>query len=201
MNENDLVRIGLMTKARGLRGEVSVMPLTGDPERFRRLEKVFVEKPFNAYVNVESVRYHRDQIILKLEGCDDANAAGVFRGSYISVTRDELIPLKKDSYFVFDLVGCMVYGDDGALLGELADVLETGSNDVYVVKTARQDCAGRKDHAILINRTGPVNRADPETCAETVKSEILIPALKSVVREVDIGNKRVTVNIRGLYAD
>jgi 16S rRNA processing protein RimM len=116
-------------------------------------------------VDIERVSFHRKQVILKLVGCDDADLASKYRGSYVSIAQNQLISLKKDSYFIFDLVGCEAYAVNGELLGDLVEVLETGSNDVYVVK--------------------PRN---------TRGADILIPALKSVVQCVDIPNKRITVD-------
>ena len=188
MSGEALIRVGLITKTRGLRGELSVVPLTDDPERFRRLDSVYIEKPvavgssLNAHNkaqnrsfavlhgNIENVIFHRGQVIVKFEGCDDVDAAQAFRGAYISITADQLVPLDKDSYFVFDLIGCAVYDTDGGCVGELTDVLKTGSNDVYIVKPA----AGLG--------------------GENGNGDILVPALKTVVREIDIVNKRVVID-------
>ena len=182
MIDDGLIRVGLITRTRGTRGELSVKPLTGDPERFRLLGEVFIDKPVLRKISIESVRFHRGQVIVRFEGCGDANAAELYRGSYISIAKDQLVPLGKDSYFVFDLVGCAVYDKRGERLGELVDVLETGSNDVYVVKPDVRRDNGR--------------RSDSEPDAGEVKNaeDILIPALKSVVREVDIGQKRIVVD-------
>lgn len=182
VTSDSLVRVGLITKARGLRGELTVKPLTDDPERFRRLGDAYIEYQAPpgkiaapGRVKIEAVRFHSGQVVVKFENCDDAEAASAYRGCYISVTRDQLVRPKKDSFFVFDLIGCSVFDAGGALLGELAEVLETGSNDVYVV------------------------RQPPTTAGED--ADILIPALKSVVREVDVENKKIIVDYRGMCED
>ena len=185
MNEDELIRVGLITRSRGTRGEVSVKPLADDPERFRLLREVYIDKPVLRKDIIESVRFHRGQIIIKFEGCDDADAAELYRGGYISITEDQLIPLKKDSFYVFDLVGCAVYAKDGGFLGELVDVLETGSNDVYVVKPKK-----RRDKGNLYDA------APDADLSEGKAGDILIPALKSVVREVDIAQKRIIVDFQ-----
>ena len=204
MNGKDLIRVGLITKIRGLRGELSVMPLTDDPERFRRLNCVYIEKPAASNRNaaskpqqdfgvirnekhscginhdeniqcgaehserIEYVRFQRGQVIVKFEGCDDSDAAQAFRGSYISITANQLAPLNEGSFYIFDLLGCTVCGMDGGTVGVLKDVLETGSNDVYVIQPGGNN----------IKRT----------------EEILVPALKSVVKDVDIANKRIVID-------
>jgi 16S rRNA processing protein RimM len=203
VNQNELIRVGLITKQRGLRGELSVMPLTGDPERFKRLEGVYVEMPagganagrvgerdVNRFFNdirsekIASVRYHRGQVIVRFEGCDSAEAASMYRGAYISISEDQLVTLKKDSYFVFDLVGCSVFNTEGKYLGELVDVLETGSNDVYVVKPGLAPPKGNENL---------FSAADTHLApgADIIAEDILIPALKTVILEVDIPNKRI----------
>ena len=52
------------------------------------------------------------------------------------VTRENAVKLKKDEYFIADLIGMMVKEEDGAILGTVSDVLQTGANDVYVVALA-----------------------------------------------------------------
>jgi len=177
VNGDGLIRIGLINKVRGLRGELSVMALTDDPERFRLLDGVVIEKPGPdgkpdqlAAVEIEYVNFHGGRVIVKFKGCDDAGAAAAYRGRYISIARDQLIPLRPDSYYVFDLVGCTVTDMDGARIGELTEVLETGGNDVYIVTPGRSGNATRKS------------------------ADILIPALKSAVLEVDVINKRMVVD-------
>jgi len=181
VNRDGLVRVGLITKARGLKGEMSVMPLTDDPGRFRRLSGVYIERPSGDAIGavIEEVRYHRGQVVIRLEGCGDADAANGFRGCYVSITTDQLMPLPEDSYYIFDLIGCTVFTEGGAALGELAEVLETGSNDVYVVRPAKSG-SGRHGGA---------------------DADILIPALKTVVLEVDIERKRIVVDHMGIYAE
>lgn len=173
-----LIRVGLITKARGLRGELAVIPLTGDPGRFRKLSAAYAElagaeprliRP----VAIEGVRFHREQVFVKLAGCDDADAARLFRGAYISITADLLAPLAKGSYYIFELIGCLVYNERGEELGELTDVLETGGNDVYVVKPNRAAKGG---------------------------ADILVPAIKSVVLEVDVARRRIVI-IEPVYSE
>jgi len=179
MNGDGPVRIGMITKVHGLRGELSVMPLTDDPERFRLLKKVFIEKPGQSgkpdqvsEAEIEYVSFHGGRVTIKFTGCDDTVAAGAYRGRYISIDRGQVLPLKPDSYYIFDLIGCIVYDTDGSRVGELAEVIETGSNDVYVVKPGLSPYAPRGD-----------NDAD-----------ILVPAIKSAVCEVDVANRRIVVD-------
>ena len=180
-HQRDTVRVGLIYKTHGIRGEVLILPLTSDSRRFERLEKIHLENkdgvPFkltrtdgsvgaaDGLFAVDYVKYHREKILLKFCDIDSADDALLLKGQYLTVAPEQLIPLAPDTYFIFDLVGCLVYRQaDGELVGELTDVLETGSNDIYVVRDAK-----------------------------TLK-EVLIPALKSVVREVRTDEKRIIVD-------
>jgi 16S rRNA processing protein RimM len=119
---------------------------------------------------IERVRFHRGQVLVKFFGREDASAAESLRGNYISVTRDQLIPLEQDNYYVFDLIGCEVFDTAGEFYGKLVEVLETGGNDVYVVKPANAPGVQKK------------------------RGDILLPAIKSVILEVDIERKRIVAD-------
>ena len=58
-----------------------------------------------------------------------------WRQKDLLITRDQAIPLEEDEFFITDLIGLNVVTDDGETLGTLTDVMETGANDVYCVKT------------------------------------------------------------------
>ena len=73
-------------------------------------------------------------MIVKFKGIDSINDVEKYKGAKLYVTRDKAVRLKKDEYFVADLIGMKVVTEDGALLGDLKDVMATGANDVYVVE-------------------------------------------------------------------
>jgi 16S rRNA processing protein RimM len=85
-------------------------------------------------VQVEQVRLHQGVAILKLTGCDSRNDAETLRGHWLQVPIEQAIPLEEDEYYLFQLVGLEVRTAEGEVLGELAEVLQTGANDVYVVR-------------------------------------------------------------------
>jgi 16S rRNA processing protein RimM len=83
---------------------------------------------------VENVWYHKQFVMIKFGGIDDMNAAETLRGAEIKIDDSEALPLGEDEYYIRDLLGLRVVTDEGETLGELSDVLQTGANDVYVVK-------------------------------------------------------------------
>ncbi|MCD8326517.1 MAG: ribosome maturation factor RimM [Lachnospiraceae bacterium] len=131
----DLFQVGVVSSTHGVRGEVKVFPTTDDVRRFRKLKKVLLDTgKEKKQLEIESVRFFKQFAILKFTGIDDMDAAMTLKGKGLLVPRQDAVRLRKDEYFIADLVGLSVYDDEGKLLGEMTDVLQTGTNDVYVVK-------------------------------------------------------------------
>ncbi|MDD3238932.1 MAG: ribosome maturation factor RimM [Lachnospira sp.] len=130
----DFLRVGVITSTHGIRGEVKVFPTTDDPERFKKLKKcVIAAKRENVEVEVQSVKYFKQFVILKFKGIDNINDVEQYVKSDLLVTRENAVALEPGEYFICDLIGLKVITDDNKELGTLKDVLETGANNVYVV--------------------------------------------------------------------
>lgn len=129
------IMIGAVISPHGLRGEMNIYPTTDDPERFRSLREVLLYQN-GAYVpyKVQGVKLFKGRPILKLAGIGRIEEAEPLRGTEIYVDRADAVPLAEGEYFIGDLVGCEVRQEDGVRIGELADVLKTGANDVYVIR-------------------------------------------------------------------
>jgi 16S rRNA processing protein RimM len=108
------------------------------PERFTWLERVFLSRdaddPDPVVASVTRVRFHKGQVLLVLGGYQDRGAAEALRGMWLLVPETEGIPLEEDEAFYYQLEGLQVYSDEGAHLGELIEVLETGANEVFVIR-------------------------------------------------------------------
>ncbi len=136
-DEPDFVVIGLLRRAHGVKGEISVQAVSDVPERFESLERVLVRHGGTTReVAVQGVRGKGGSLLLKLEGVDDRTAAQALTGAEIGVKRDDVYPVPQGTYYVFDLIGCMVIGKDGRDIGLIDDVWKTPANDVFKVKTA-----------------------------------------------------------------
>ncbi len=179
--------IGEVTVPHGVRGEVRVLPLTDRPERFAKLASVLVVEggvrglPREAAVEYASCR--GNMVFLKLAGVDDADGAAKWRGVKLGVPREEAIRLPEGHYFHFEIIGLLVVTEEGRVLGRVARIYETGANDVYEVRP--EPASGR----------GPAGGSGP-------RKPFLLPALKSVIREVDVpGGKMVVRLIPGLVEE
>ncbi|MBE7087531.1 MAG: 16S rRNA processing protein RimM [Clostridiales bacterium] len=126
----EFLRIGVIVKPQGIKGEVKVIPLTDDPNRFKKLKEVYIDgekrKVLSAKVGVDS-------IILAISGIADRNEAEIFRGKYLSVDRQNAVELEKGRYFIVDILGCTIFTDNGLAVGEVIDVT-SARTDIFTVK-------------------------------------------------------------------
>lgn len=161
----DLLQVGVITTTHGVRGEVKVFPTTDDPARFKKLKNVILDTGREKIdLEVAGVKFFKNMVILKFKGIDDINDVEKYRKKSLYVTRENAIKLKKNEYFIADLIGLKVESDEGEDLGILSDVLQTGANDVYVLSKEGED-------------------------------DILLPAIKECVKEVDIENGVILVHL------
>ena len=132
----DTLRVGVLSSTHGVRGEVKVYPTTDDVNRFKKLKTVILDTGREQMtLSIESVKFFKNMVILKFDGVDTMNEVEGWRQKDLLITRDQAVPLQEDEFFITDLIGLTVVTDEGDTLGTLTDVMETGANDVYCVKT------------------------------------------------------------------
>jgi len=136
------------------------LPLTDFPHRFAQTEFLLLADRTKLYL--ESVRMQKNAILVKFRGLDTPEDWSPLRNKELFVTEDELMPLPAGQYYIHQIVGLEVVDEQEQILGRVTDVLQTGSNDVYVVKT-------------------------------TDGKELLLAAIDSVVKEIDIAAGRMRV--------
>ena len=131
---DDLLQVGAITQTHGLRGEVKVFPTTDDVKRFKKLKEVILDTGKEKMVlEIESVRFFKQFAILKFKGFDNINDIERYKGKNLFVTRENAVKLKKDEYFIADLIDVKIYDEQDAYMGVLKDVIVTGANDVYEI--------------------------------------------------------------------
>lgn len=160
-----LLRVGIISSTHGVRGEVKVYPTTDDPNRFKKLKKVVLDTG-REYLDLEisSVKFFKNQVILKFKGIDNINDIEKYKGKDLLIHREDAVKLEENENYVADLIDLKVVTDDGKVLGTLTEVMETGANDVYVIET------------------------------EDGK-ELLIPAIRDCILDVDLEEEIMTVHI------
>lgn len=139
--KTEYFRIGVITSTHALKGDVKVFPTTEDPARFKELKDAFIHDGKGYMpVKITKASFFRQFVILHFEGKDRIEDVESLVKKEIYVDRAHAIPLEEGEYYISDLIGLSVYDeDDGRLLGELTDVLQTGANDVYVVTKDGQE--------------------------------------------------------------
>ncbi len=154
-NKTEWATIGKVVALFGIRGELKVRLLTDIPNRFAELDAVHAGPDHTRHL-IQSVRpYKGEMIVLKLEGIEDANAAESLRNQDLLIPLSKLAKLPPGSYYQHDILGLQVFTLSGQDLGKIVDIITTGSNDVYTIKTPG----------------GPL---------------VLIPAIKDVVKQIDL---------------
>jgi 16S rRNA processing protein RimM len=130
------VAVARLIKPHGVRGEVEAKALTPDPDRIRPGSSFQLSPARSDYphVSVEGVRTKKDRLIIKFAGIDDREAAARLHGALMMVPVDELPALDENTYYHFDLIGLRVVTSRGRRLGRLEEIIETGANDVYLVR-------------------------------------------------------------------
>ncbi len=132
----NLLRVGVITSTHGVRGEVKVFPTTDDMNRFKKLKTVILDTgKEQKTLTIEQVKFFKNMVILKFKGLDNINDVEMWRQKDLLITRDQAVKLSPDENFIVDLIGLTVMTDEGEKLGIMKDVLQTGANDVYIVKT------------------------------------------------------------------
>ncbi len=132
-----MLRVGVIAATHGVHGEVKVFPTTDSLERFLDLKDVIlISRNEQIPLEVTGVKFFKQFAILKFKGYDQINEMEKYKGCDLMVTRENAVPLAENEYYIADLIGMEVVSDEGKRLGILDDVLQTGANDVYVVKTS-----------------------------------------------------------------
>ena len=127
------LQVGVISSTHGIRGEVKVFPTTDDAARFKELKKVLLDTGRERLeLNVLSVRFFKQFVIVKFREFDNINDVEQYRGKSLLVPRGNAVKLEKDEYYIADLIDMEVYTDEGRF-GVLKDVMQTGANEVYII--------------------------------------------------------------------
>ena len=133
-----LLQVGVISSTHGVRGEVKVFPTTDDANRFKKLKKIILDTGMEKKeLEIQGVKFFKQFVILKFKGIDNINDIEKYKGKNLYVTRENAVKLKKDEYFIADLIDMQVVLEDVTLLGILTDVMKTGANDVYCVESEK----------------------------------------------------------------
>lgn len=128
--KHELLEIGKVVNTHGIRGEIKLQPWCDDPEIFDELEYMYVGG--ERYEILRS-RLHKNCVIIQLDGIENIDAAEALRNKVATIERAALGELPEGTYYIADLEGLEVKTVDGKPLGNIKEIIKTGSNDVYVL--------------------------------------------------------------------
>lgn len=159
----DYIKIGRIINTHGIKGELKIYPLTDNINRFDDLKTVYLgDNKIKA--EVESVKYHKEMVIIKLKEFNNINEVLKFKDDFIYIDQEDRVELPEDHYFIFDIIGCTVFDRESNKIGIVTDVIQSASNDVYVIKD------------------------------EEKNKEYLIPAVKEFIINIDIDKKEIVLD-------
>jgi 16S rRNA processing protein RimM len=161
--KKDHVLIGEIVGVHGIKGTSKIRSYAESLSLFKPGSAIAVRERGGQEKSLEIVwvKPHTGAALIAFKGINERRQAQALIGAELFVPKDELPELEEDSYFWFDLIGMAVYTTAGEYLGRIESIIETGSNDVYVVQDNQK--------------------------------EVLIPALESVVIDIDTKAKRMQV--------
>ena len=127
----DWIPVGRVTRAHGLKGELKFFPTDQEDLVVQSDQQILLGE---AKFKIKSVRGAKPPFIIKFEGVDSIEAAQSLAGQEVLVAREDFESLPEGEYYRFEIEGLKVFDDTGKYYGVIEDIIETGSNDVYVVR-------------------------------------------------------------------
>lgn len=153
--------VGKIVGTHGVRGEVKLYPYTDDLEQFSEYEFLWLDKE---KVFIESTRIHKNMVLIKFKGYKDANEVMPIINKLVYIERTAKIN-DGDGHYIVDLLGCQILNEAGDVIGELKDVLQNTSQDIYLIK-----------------------RVDG-------KGDFMLPVVDEFVKEIDIEKRQIRVHL------
>ena len=162
--------VGRIVNTHGVRGEIRVLSTTDfEEQRFAVGSKLAAFKKDDkkpTWVTVESMRRHKNFILLTFEGFYNINLVEPFKEGMLKVSMDQLAEdeLQENEYYHFEIKDCEVFSEEGELIGVVTDILTTGANDVWEIKAK-----GGKKH--------------------------YIPYIEDIVKEIDVEEQKIIIHV------
>jgi 16S rRNA processing protein RimM len=149
MNTENLIIVGKLGSSYGIRGWLRIFSFTELPDSIFDYTPWYIQRAGQwQEVIVESFKPHNHDMIVKLKGIDDRDQANALTNIEVFVDAEKLPALNNGDFYWKDLIGCRVKTVNGYDLGQVTDLMETGSNDVLVVKANLKDAFGTTERLI-----------------------------------------------------
>lgn len=164
LGEPEFLSIGILRKPHGIKGELHLEVWTDFPERIVKGTQIFVGEGKDRFI-IQSFRKIQPDYLIHMEGVNDPQMSQIYRNEIVYVTSKDRPSLTPNQFYHHEIINLDVFTIENEHLGTIIEIIQTGSNDVYVVRTNKDE-----------------------------KPEVLLPAISSVIIEVDIKKGRMIVN-------
>ncbi|HSW02986.1 ribosome maturation factor RimM [Aquabacterium sp.] len=177
---DDAVEVGRVIGAWGIKGWIRVQPFSSDPQALFSSRRWFVRPPelpgpkaaaFPRLLRITMAKEHGDGVVASAQEVPDRTAAEGMKGARIFIARSSFPTAGEGEYYWLDLIGLTVINRDGAVLGTVSDLLDTGAHSVLRVR-----------------------RPDVAPGASLEESERLIPFVAAYIDDVSLSERRITVD-------
>jgi 16S rRNA processing protein RimM len=139
--EGGLLVIGKIVNTHGIQGKLRVNSYAESPAIFTSQKFFYVKDEkgdFEKY-EVTNAELHKNVILVELDGVSSIDEAKKLVGTSVFIEKSKLDPLSEDEYYWFEVIGLEVFTDEGTFLGKVESILQTGSNDVYVIRNNKKE--------------------------------------------------------------
>ena len=126
--------VGRLGKPHGVRGEISMQVHTDFPERLTPGSIVYIG-PDHQQHRIQSIRWHRDRLLIKFDEYPHREAVGALRNLWVLVPTADRPPLPEGEYYHHELIGLEVHTVTGEPLGQIREIIQTGANDVFLIRS------------------------------------------------------------------
>ncbi|WP_211097362.1 MULTISPECIES: ribosome maturation factor RimM [Oxalobacteraceae] len=166
---DDLVLVGYVAGAYGIKGWVRIRPYSSDADALLHAKTWWLDKPALRDVDMMQAKIHGEDVVAQLMGVADRDAAEALKGAAVQVRRSHFPPLSDDEFYWIDLIGLSVENLQGESLGTVADLMDNGAHPILRV-------------------------LEPVTPGGDKPQEHLIPFVDQFVKTVDQSARKITVD-------
>ncbi|UCF62528.1 MAG: 16S rRNA processing protein RimM [Anaerolineaceae bacterium] len=132
----EFLDVGRIVRPHGLKGELVLEPFSELVHILEPSTEIQLGSEHNPVI-VSAIRPHHSRYLLSIEGCEDRNAAEMLRGEVVRIRFEQAKPLQEGVYYHWQILDLPVFTSEGDFLGTIVEILETGANDIYMVKDER----------------------------------------------------------------
>jgi len=148
---DDLVQVGHITGAYGIRGGIRITPYSADADALLSVKTWWLDKPALRPVQVRSAKYHSGDVTATLVDVTDRSLAEALKGAAVQVSRADFPELSEDEYYWSDLIGLDVVNLQGEALGKVADMMSNGPQSILrIVPDANPDMPDARTEERLV---------------------------------------------------